>query len=102
MITAPADPVSDVSTDATPGPITQHTRKRLGQKAYGIVFLVILALLLRLAIASFQKRFTPVVLVTLETDRLGTQLQASTHVNLRRPPRRGGPQPGTTPPRPGL
>jgi virulence factor Mce-like protein len=83
MTTPPADPVTDVSTDATPGPITQHTRKRLGQKAYGIIFLVVLALLVGLAIASFQKRFTPVVMVTLETDRLGSQLQESSDVKLR-------------------
>jgi virulence factor Mce-like protein len=83
MTIAPTDAATDVSTDATPGPITQHTRKRLGQKAYGIVFLVVLALLLGLAIASFQKRFTPVVMVTLETDRLGSQLQESSDVKLR-------------------
>ncbi|GAB3878236.1 MCE family protein [Terrabacter terrigena] len=78
-----ADPRSEVSTDATPGPITQHTRKRLGQKAYGVVFLVVLTLLLGLSIASFQKRFTPVVMVTLETNRLGSQLQESSDVKLR-------------------
>lgn len=83
MTVAPTDAVTDVSTQATPGPITQHTRKRLGQKAYGIVFLLVLALLLGLAIASFQKRFTPVVMVTLETDRLGSQLQESSDVKLR-------------------
>ena len=83
MTTAPTDSVTDVSTQATPGPITQHTRKRLGQKAYGIVFLLVVALLLGLAIASFQKRFTPVVMVTLETDRLGSQLQESSDVKLR-------------------
>jgi len=83
MTVAPTDAATDVSTDATPGPITQHTRKRLGQKAYGIVFLLVVALLLGLAIASFQKRFTPVVMVTLETDRLGSQLQESSDVKLR-------------------
>lgn len=83
MTAPPSEPVTDVSTDATPGPITQHTRKRLGQKGYGLVFVVVLALLVGLAIASFQKRFTPVVLVTLETDRLGSQLQESSDVKLR-------------------
>lgn len=77
MSVAPTDAVIEVSTESTPGPITQHTRKRLGQKAYGIVFLLVLALLLGLSIASFQQRFTPVVMVTLETDRLGSQLQES-------------------------
>ncbi|GAA2744993.1 MCE family protein [Terrabacter aerolatus] len=83
MSVAPTDAVPEVSTQSTPGPITQHTRKRLGQKAYGIVFLLVLALLLGLSIASFQKRFTPVVMVTLETDRLGSQLQESSDVKLR-------------------
>ena len=83
MTAPPTDAVKDVTTQSTPGPLTQHTRKRLGQKAYGLVFLLVLALLVGLAIASFQKRFTPVVLVTLETDRLGSQLQESSDVKLR-------------------
>ncbi|NUO90099.1 MAG: hypothetical protein HOQ18_04640, partial [Dermatophilaceae bacterium] len=83
MSAAKAAAPDDVSTDSTPGPITQHTRKRLGQKAYGVVFLVVLALLLGLSIASFQKRFTPVVMVTLETNRLGSQMQESSDVKLR-------------------
>ena len=70
-------------SETSPGPITQLTRWRIGVKAYGIVFLVVLALLVGLAIASFQKRFTPVVMVTLETDRLGSQLQESSDVKLR-------------------
>ncbi|MGN6751801.1 MAG: MCE family protein [Intrasporangium sp.] len=79
----PEQPATDVSTDATPGPVTQHTRWRLGTKAYGVVFLVVLALLLGLAVAAYQKRFTPVVRVTLETSRLGSQLQESSDVKLR-------------------
>jgi len=70
-------------SDTSPGPLTQLTRWRIGVKAYGIVFLLVLALLVGLAIASFQKRFTPVVMVTLETDRLGSQLQESSDVKLR-------------------
>jgi virulence factor Mce-like protein len=70
-------------SDTSPGPLTQLTRWRIGVKAYGIVFLLVLALLVGLAVASFQKRFTPVVMVTLETDRLGSQLQESSDVKLR-------------------
>lgn len=66
-----------------PGPLTQRTRRRIGDKAYGLVFLVVVALLVGLSVAAFQKRFTPVVLVTLETDRLGSQLQESSDVKLR-------------------
>ncbi len=76
-------PATDVSTDSTPGPLTQHTRKRLGQKAYGLVFLIVVALLVALSVAAFQQRFTPVVMVTLETNRLGSQLQESSDVKLR-------------------
>ena len=64
---------------ATPGPITH----RRWAKAYGIVFLLVLALLLGLAIASFQKRFTPVVMVTLETDRIGQPAAGGSDVKLR-------------------
>jgi phospholipid/cholesterol/gamma-HCH transport system substrate-binding protein len=50
---------------------------------YGVVFLVVLALLLGLSVAIFQQRFTPVVLVTLETDHIGNQLQVSSDVKVR-------------------
>jgi len=56
---------------------------RLGNRAYGVGFLVVVALLVGLSIASFQKRFTPVVTVTLLTDRIGSQLQAASDVKLR-------------------
>lgn len=69
--------------DIAAGPLTQHTRWRIGTKAYGIVFLTLVAILLGLAIASFQKRFTPVAMVTLETSRLGSQLQEAADVKLR-------------------
>jgi virulence factor Mce-like protein len=69
--------------DIAPGPLTQHTRKRIGTKAYGVVFLTVVAVLVGLAVASFQKRFTPVVMVTLEASRLGSQLQEGADVKLR-------------------
>ena len=56
---------------------------RLGNHAYGVGFLVLLALLVGLSVAAFQKRFTPVVTVTLLTDRVGSQLQESSDVKLR-------------------
>ena len=71
-------------SDTSAGPLTQLTRWRIGVKAYGIVFLLVLALLVGPRRSrSFQKRFTPVVMVTLETDRLGSQLQESSDVKLR-------------------
>jgi phospholipid/cholesterol/gamma-HCH transport system substrate-binding protein len=60
------------------GPIS-----RLGDKAYGVGFLVVVVLLVGLSVASFQKRFTPVVRVTLLTDRIGSQLQTASDVKLR-------------------
>ena len=56
---------------------------RVGNKAYGVAFIAVVALLVGLSIASFQKRFTPVVTVTLLTDRIGSQLQTSSDVKLR-------------------
>src|SRR5690242_13426179 len=56
---------------------------RMSNHAYGVGFLAIVALLVGLSIASFQKRFTPVVMVSLLTDRVGSQLQAGSDVKLR-------------------
>jgi phospholipid/cholesterol/gamma-HCH transport system substrate-binding protein len=49
----------------------------------GLAFLVVIASLLGLSIALYQKRFTPVVRVSLESDRIGNQLSAPTDVKLR-------------------
>jgi virulence factor Mce-like protein len=56
---------------------------RLSNHAYGVGFLVVVALLVGLSVASIQKRFTPVVEVTLLTDRIGSQLQVGSDVKLR-------------------
>ena len=56
---------------------------RLGNRAYGVGFIAIVALLVGLSIATFQKRFTDVVMVNLLTDRIGSQLQTSSDVKLR-------------------
>jgi len=44
-----------------------RTRRRLA----GIVFLAVFALLIWLALALYQKRFTPVTMVTLYTSSAG-------------------------------
>jgi phospholipid/cholesterol/gamma-HCH transport system substrate-binding protein len=49
----------------------------------GVAFLVVLALLVGLTVALYQKRFTPVVDVTLKTDRIGNQLSPPADVKLR-------------------
>jgi ABC-type transporter Mla subunit MlaD len=56
---------------------------RLGDRTYGVVFLVVVALLVGVSVAAFQQRFTPVVRVTLLTDRIGSQLQEASDVKLR-------------------
>ncbi|GAA1888197.1 MCE family protein [Lapillicoccus jejuensis] len=55
----------------------------LGTRAYGVAFLVLVAVLVGLSIAAFQQRFTPVVAVTLLTDKVGTQLQVGSDVKVR-------------------
>lgn len=54
-------------------------RRRLS----GVAFLVIVALLIALTVALYQKAFTPVVKVSLKTDRIGNQLSAPADVKLR-------------------
>ncbi len=49
----------------------------------GVAFLLVIASLLGLSVALYQKRFTPVVRVSLESDRIGNQLSAPTDVKLR-------------------
>ncbi|SES49811.1 virulence factor Mce family protein, partial [Pedococcus cremeus] len=56
---------------------------RLGDRAYGIAFLLVVAALVSVSIASFKKVFTDVVMVSLQTDRIGSQLQTSSDVKLR-------------------
>jgi virulence factor Mce-like protein len=62
---------------------TDGIMSRLGNHAYGVGFIAVVALLIALSIASFQKRFTDVVHVTLLTDRIGSQLQSASDVKLR-------------------
>jgi phospholipid/cholesterol/gamma-HCH transport system substrate-binding protein len=63
------------------------SRSGLGQKVvtrvYGVVFLVVLALLVGLTVAVYDKTFVHVVHVTLQTDRVGNQLAPPADVKLR-------------------
>ena len=56
---------------------------RLGRRSAGLAFLLVLALLVGLAVAAYQQRFTPVVPVTLMTDSIGNQLQSRSDVKIR-------------------
>lgn len=53
------------------------------RRLQGLAFLVVLALLLGLAVATYQKAFTSVATVTLETDTAGNQLQEASDVKVR-------------------
>src|SRR5919107_1071310 len=53
------------------------------RRLQGVAFLVVLALLLGLSVAFYQKAFTEVARVTLETDTAGSQLQEASDVKVR-------------------
>ena len=53
------------------------------RRLQGVAFLVVLAMLLGLAVATYQKAFTEVARVTLETDTAGSQLQEASDVKVR-------------------
>jgi len=57
--------------------------KKIRVRLQGVAFLVVLVLLLGLAVASYQKAFTTVAHVTLETDTAGNQLQEASDVKVR-------------------
>jgi virulence factor Mce-like protein len=57
--------------------------KVIRRRLQGLAFLVVLALLLGLAVAAYQKAFTSVARVTLETDTAGNQLQEASDVKVR-------------------
>ncbi|MFD7319678.1 MCE family protein [Streptomyces sp. NPDC059875] len=58
-------------------------RRTITLRLYGIVFIVVVALLLSLSVAVYQQAFTPVVRITLEADTLGNQLEPRADVKLR-------------------
>jgi virulence factor Mce-like protein len=53
------------------------------RRLQGVAFLIVLVLLLGLAVAVYQKAFTEVARVTLETDTAGNQLQEASDVKMR-------------------
>jgi virulence factor Mce-like protein len=74
--------MSSQHTDQGVGP-AKGFMSRLGNHAYGVAFLVVVASLIGLSVASFKKVFTEVVMVSLETDRIGSQLQEASDVKIR-------------------
>jgi len=57
--------------------------KKIRIRLQGLAFLVVLALLLGAAVAQYNKAFTEVARVTLETDTAGNQLQEASDVKVR-------------------
>ncbi|HWD03858.1 MAG TPA: MCE family protein [Amycolatopsis sp.] len=57
--------------------------KRLGYQVLGLIFLVVAALFFTTTIAVYKKVFTPVTLVKLETDHVGSQLRVGGDVKVR-------------------
>jgi phospholipid/cholesterol/gamma-HCH transport system substrate-binding protein len=66
---------------------TTGARRQVSQgvllRAYGIVFLLVIALLVGLTVAIYNKVFVDVVHVTLKTDHVGNQLAPPADVKLR-------------------
>lgn len=58
-------------------------RALVRRRVAGIAFLVVIALLVELTIAIYQKKFTDTVDVALETDRVGNQLTVHADVKVR-------------------
>jgi phospholipid/cholesterol/gamma-HCH transport system substrate-binding protein len=58
-------------------------RALVRRRVAGVVFIVVLALLVELAVALYRKSFTDVVRVALQTDRAGNQLSVHADVKVR-------------------
>jgi virulence factor Mce-like protein len=63
--------------------MTSTRAKVIRTRIQGLAFLVVLVLLLGLAVAQYNKAFTEVARVTLETDTAGNQLQEASDVKVR-------------------
>lgn len=62
---------------------TEAAWLKVRRRAVGIVFLVVIAVLVWLSIALYNKQFTPVVSVALETDSAGNEMHPHAEVKLR-------------------
>jgi phospholipid/cholesterol/gamma-HCH transport system substrate-binding protein len=56
---------------------------KVRRRLVGLVFLLVFAVLVWLSIALYNKQFTPVALVTLNTDTVGNELHVHAEVKLR-------------------
>ncbi len=63
-------------------PPLRKGRQLAAQRVGGVVFLVVIALLVSLAVALYQKRFADVVEVSVKTDAIGNQLTVNGDVKV--------------------
>ncbi|WP_439378256.1 MCE family protein [Amycolatopsis lexingtonensis] len=61
----------------------RELRQRLRYQVLGLAFLLVAALFIAFTLAVYNKAFTPVTLVKLETDRVGSQLRTGGDVKVR-------------------
>ncbi|TKG71980.1 MCE family protein [Prauserella endophytica] len=57
--------------------------RKLGVRTAGVVFLLVMALFVTLSVKIYNKDFSPAVMVTLQTDRVGNQLRETSDVKAR-------------------
>jgi len=60
-----------------------RTRAKLGRRGAGALFLLALVLLGWLSVAAYQKKFTPVTMVTLYTSSAGNEMNLGAEVKVR-------------------
>ncbi len=60
-----------------------RARAKLGRRAAGVLFLLVLVLLAWLSVALYQKQFTPVAMVTLYTSSAGNEMNPGAEVMVR-------------------
>ncbi|GAA2106413.1 MCE family protein [Actinomadura alba] len=58
-------------------------RHKLLRRLSGVAFLLVLALLMWLSVAAYDKRFTPVAMVTLRTGSVGNEMHPHAEVKMR-------------------
>ncbi|GAA1982497.1 MCE family protein [Amycolatopsis minnesotensis] len=63
--------------------MSERIPKRVPTQIAGVVFLLLLAMLLGLSVALYDKTFVSVATVKLETDRVGNQLEQGSEVKVR-------------------
>jgi len=72
-----------MNSPARPRRANRATRAKLTRRGAGALFLLVLVLLAWLSVAVYQKRFTPVAMVTLYTSSAGNEMNPGAQVMVR-------------------